>query len=90
MAYTSCALATAERSYSVIQQEWLAIVYALKQYLLRCPLTLQTDGTPLQLFLAKIWKYVRMLMDYVPAGIKLEYLIPEGYYKCKCRCSFTL
>ena len=49
----SCVLTKAERSYcnSVIQQECLAIVHALKQfrhYLLGCQFTLLTDHVPLQ------------------------------------------
>ena len=51
VAYASRVLTKAERSYSVIQQECLAIVYALKQfrhYLLGCQFTLQTDHAPLQ------------------------------------------
>ena len=49
--YTSSVLTPPEKSYSVIQQECLAIVYALKQfrhYLLGCHFTLQTDYAPLQ------------------------------------------
>ena len=51
VAYASCVLTPPEKSYSVIQQECLAIVYALKQfrhYLLGCHFTLQTDHAPLQ------------------------------------------
>ena len=51
VAYASRVLTKAEKSYSVIQQECLAIVYTLKQlrqYLLGCPFTLQTDHAPLQ------------------------------------------
>jgi len=51
IAYASRALTKPEKSYSVIQQECLAIVYALKQfrhYLLGRPFTLQTDHAPLK------------------------------------------
>ena len=51
VAYASRVLTPPEKSYSVIQQECLAIVYALKQfrhYLLGCHFTLQTDHAPLQ------------------------------------------
>ena len=51
VAYASRVLTKAERSYSVIQQECLAILYALKQfrhYLLGRQFTLQTDHAPLQ------------------------------------------
>ena len=50
-AYASCVLTPPQKSYSVIQQECLAIVYALKQfrhYLLGCHFTLQTDHASLQ------------------------------------------
>ena len=51
VAYASRVLTPPEKSYSVIQQECLAIVYALKQfrhYLLGCHFILQTDRAPLQ------------------------------------------
>ena len=51
VAYASRVLPKAERSYSVIHQECLAIVHVLKQlrhYLLRCWFTLQTNHAPLQ------------------------------------------
>ena len=51
VAYASRVLTAAEKSYSVIQQECLAMVYALKQFrhcLLGCHFTLQTDHAPLQ------------------------------------------
>ena len=51
VAYASRVLTPPEKSYGVIQQECLAIVYALKQfrhYLLGCHFTLQTDHAPVQ------------------------------------------
>ena len=51
VAYTSRVLTIAEKLYSVIQQECVATVYALKQfhhYLLGRHFTLQTDHAPLQ------------------------------------------
>ena len=50
VAYASRVLTPPEKSYSVIQQECPAIVYALKQfrhYLLGCHFTLQTDHASL-------------------------------------------
>ena len=51
VAYSSHVLTPPEKSYSVIQQEWLVIVYALKQfrhYLLGCHFTPQADHALLQ------------------------------------------
>ena len=51
VAYASCVLTPPEKSYSVIQQECLVIVYTLKQfghYLLGCHFTLQTNHVPVQ------------------------------------------
>ena len=51
VAYASSVLTPPEKSYSFIQQEYLAIVYALKRfryYLLGCHFTLQIDYAPLQ------------------------------------------
>ena len=50
IAYTSKSLTSAERNYSVIQRECLAIVFALKQfrhYLLERPFLFNTDHAPL-------------------------------------------
>ena len=51
IAYASQVLLSPERNYSVIQREYLAVVYALKQfrhYLLGRPFILLTDHAPLQ------------------------------------------
>lgn len=51
IAYVSRALTAAERNYSVIQKECLAIVYATKQfcqYILGRPFELMTNHAPLQ------------------------------------------
>ena len=53
VAYANRTLSNSERNYSVIQQECLAIVYALKQfrhYLLGRKFQLVTKHTPLQWF----------------------------------------
>ena len=49
VAYVSQSLKKAEKNYSVIQQECLAIVFAMKQfrhYLLGPPFTILTDHAP--------------------------------------------
>ena len=49
--YASRTLSSAEKNYSVIQRECLAIIFALKQfrhYLLGCKFSLLTDHAPLQ------------------------------------------
>ena len=51
VAYVSQSLKKAEKNYNVIQQECLAIVFAMKQfrhYLLGPPFTILTDHAPLQ------------------------------------------
>ena len=51
VAYANRVLTQAERNYSVIQRECLAVVYGMKQfrhYLLGCPFSVLTDHAPLQ------------------------------------------
>ena len=56
IAYASRTVTKSEQNYSVIQKEYLAIVYATKQfrhYLLGRQFQIQTDHAPLQLLLAQ-------------------------------------
>ena len=57
--YASWSLTSSEHNYSVIQREYLAIVFALKQfhhYLLGHPFQLCTNHAPLQWLSAQKWK----------------------------------
>ena len=48
ISYASRILTKSEKQYSVIQRECLALVYALKQYLIERSFNLVTDHAPLQ------------------------------------------
>ena len=77
VAYASRVLTKAEKSYSVIQQECLTIVYTLKQfrqYLLGHPFTLQTDHAPLQrLSSQKIGLLCRWALSLQEFDFNIEY-----------------
>ena len=59
VAYASCSLTPPERQYSVIEQECLAVVFAVKHfrhYLLGRPFSLHSDHQPLQWLLLRRWR----------------------------------
>ena len=85
VAYASCVLTPSEKSYSVIQQECLAIVYALKQfkhYLLGCCFTFQTDHAPLQWLTSQMME--GLLCRWALPCRNLIAILSILEYKCIC------